>query len=151
MDTGKIFTDKKRTMIKEELKQIKSTPAELRKFGLTIGGLLTLIGIIMIILDAKHKLIFSGVGFLFMFLGLTFPKALKWIYKLWMGFSVVLGFFSTRIILSLLFYFVLTPINFLHKFTGKNFLDLKIEKSAESYWQKRPQVAFDKSRYEKQF
>ena len=138
-------------MIAEEIKQIKSTPAELRKFGLTIGGLLTLIGIIMFILHAKNKLIFSGFGFLFMFLGLTLPKALKWIYKLWMGLSVVLGFFSTRIILSLLFYFVLTPINFLHKFTGKNFLDLKIEKLAASYWRKRPQGTFDKSRYEKQF
>ena len=138
-------------MIKEELKQIKTTPTELRKFGLTIGGLLTLIGIIMFILHAKNKLIFSGLGFLFIFLGLTLPKALKWIYKLWMGLSVVLGFFSTRIILSLLFYFVLTPINFLHKFTGKNFLDLKIEKSAASYWRKRPQGTFDKSRYEKQF
>jgi len=138
-------------MIAEELKQIKSTPAELRKFGLTIGGLLTIIGIIMIILHEKNKLIFSGLGFLFIFLGLTLPKALKWIYKLWMGFSVVLGFFSTRIILSLLFYFVLTPIKFLYKFTGKNFLDLKIEKSATSYWRKRPQETFDKSRYEKQF
>ncbi|MCK9211845.1 MAG: SxtJ family membrane protein [Ignavibacteriaceae bacterium] len=138
-------------MIKEELKQIKATPAELRKFGLTIGGLLSLIGIIMIILQAKHKLIFCGLGFLFMFLGLALPKALKWIYKLWMGFSVVLGFFSTRIILSLLFYFVLTPIKFIYKFTGKNFLDLKIEKSAASYWRKRPQATFDKSQYEKQF
>lgn len=138
-------------MIKEEFKQIKSTPEVLRKFGLTIGGLLTVVGIILIILNAKHKLIFSGFGFLFMFLGLTLPKSLKWIYKLWMGLSVVLGFFSTRVILSLLFYFVLTPINFLHKFTGKKFLDLKIEKSAASYWQKRSPVAFDKSRYEKQF
>jgi len=138
-------------MIKEELKQIKTTPTELRKFGLTIGGLLTLIGIIMFILHAKNKLIFSGFGFLFMFLGLTLPKALKWIYKLWMGFSVVLGFFSTRIILSLLFYFVLTPIKFLYKFTGKKFLDLIIERSATTYWRKRPQVTFDKSRYEKQF
>jgi len=139
------------SLIKEELKQIKSTPAELRKFGLTIGGLLTIIGIIMIILHAKHKLIFSALGFLFIFLGLTFPKMLKWIYKLWMGFSVVLGFFSTRIILSLLFYFVLTPIKFLYKFTGKKFLDLKIERSGATYWRKRPQAAFDKSRYEKQF
>jgi len=138
-------------MIKEELKQIKTTPTELRKFGLTIGGLLTIIGIILIILHAKHKLIFSGLGFLFMFVGLTFPKTLKWIYKLWMGLSVVLGFFSTRVILSLLFYFVLTPINFLHKFTGKKFLDLKIEKSTTTYWRKRPLGTFDRSRYEKQF
>jgi len=138
-------------MITEELKQIKSTPAELRKFGLTIGGIFTVIGIIMIILHAKNKLIFSWLGFLFIFLGLTLPKALKWIYKLWMGLSIVLGFFSTRIILSLLFYFVLTPINYLYKFTGKKFLDLKIEKSAATYWQKRPEAAFDKSRYEKQF
>ncbi len=138
-------------LIKEEIKQIKTTPAELRKFGLTIGGLLSLIGIILIILHAKNKLIFSGLGFLFIFLGLTLPKALKWIYKLWMGFSVVLGFFSTRIILSLLFYFVLTPIKFIYKFTGKNFLDLKIERAETSYWRKRPLATFDKSQYEKQF
>lgn len=138
-------------MIKEEIKQIKATPAELRKFGLTIGGLLSIIGLALILLHAKHRAIFSGLGFLFILLGISFPKALKWIYKLWMGFSIVLGFFSTRIILSLLFYFVLTPIKFLYKFTGKNFLDLKIEKSTTSYWRKRPQVTFDKSRYEKQF
>jgi len=138
-------------MIKEELKQIKATPVELRKFGITIGGLFTVIGIILIILNAKHKLMFSGLGFLFIFLGLTVPKTLKWIYKLWMGLSVVLGFFSTRIILSLLFYFVLTPIKFLYKFTSKSFLDLKIDKSTTSYWRKRPPVMFDKSHYEKQF
>ncbi|MCK9425179.1 MAG: SxtJ family membrane protein [Ignavibacteriaceae bacterium] len=138
-------------MIAEEIKQIKATPAELRKFGLTIGGLLSVIGIILIILHAKNKLIFSGLGFLIMFLGLTLPKALTWVYKLWMGLSVVLGFISTRIILSILFYFVLTPIKFLYKFTGKNFLDLKIEKSAASYWRKRPVITFDKSQYEKQF
>lgn len=138
-------------MIKEELKQIKATQPELRKFGITIGGLFTIIGMILLILNAKHKLIFSGLGFLFIFWGLTIPKTLKWVYKIWMGFSVVLGFFSTRIILSLLFYFVLTPIKFLYKFTGKNFLDLKIDKSAASYWRKHPQGTFDKSRYEKQF
>jgi len=138
-------------MIKEEIKQIKATPAELRKFGLTIGGLLSIIGLTLILLNAKHKVIFSGLGFLFILLGVSFPKALKWIYKLWMGLSVVLGFISTRIILSALFYFVLTPIKFFYKFTGKNFLDLKIEKSAASYWRKRPQGTFDKSQYEKQF
>jgi len=138
-------------MIKEEIKQIKSTPAELKKFGLTIGSLLSLIGIVLIILDGKQTVVFCGLGLLFIFLALVLPKALKWIHKIWMGFSIILGFFSTRIILGLLFYFVITPIRILYKLSGKKFLDLRINRSAATYWQKRPQQTFDKTQYEKQF
>ena len=61
----------------------------------------------------------------------------------WMRFSQVLGWFSTRIVLSLFFYLIITPTGLLMKLLGKDLLDQKINKSARSYWIKRDLNKFD--------
>jgi len=138
-------------MILNDIKKITSTPAELKKFGVTVGSVFLLLGGVMFFLHGKHALLFLSAGIVLLLLGATFPKVLLPLHKLWMSLGIVLGFFSTRLILGLLFYVVFTPIRIINKLAGKKLLDLRIEPEAETYWQKRPVRKFEKAEYEKQF
>jgi hypothetical protein len=137
-------------MILEEIKNIKSDKKELKKFGITIGGTLLLISIFLFIYEKPSASYFMGGGFLFQAVAQIFPQLFLPLQKIWMAFAVVMGFVMTRVILSILFYIVIAPINFLSKLFGKDFLDLKIEKERDSYWNLRDEE-YSKSSTEKQF
>jgi hypothetical protein len=68
-----------------------------------------------------------------------------------MSLAIVLGFIMSRVILTVLFYLVLTPISFLAKLVGKKFMVLKYDKSAKTYWEKRTIIQKKQIDYERQF
>ena len=68
-----------------------------------------------------------------------------------MTFAVVLGWFMTRVILSLLFYVIITPIGLVLRIFGKDFLELKKQAVQGSYWNQRDSNLEKNQNYEKQF
>ena len=135
----------------EEIKNIKSTKKDLRKFGITIGTALIVLTVVLYFLDKSYYLYFGAAGLLLIIAGFLFPVILKPLNIIWMGFAIILGWFSSRIILTIVFYFVLTPISFIAKISGKKFLDLKYKTNESSYWIKREIIKPDRSSYEKQY
>lgn len=138
-------------MILEEIRNIKSEKKDLRSFGVTFG---VIFGILAGALWWKGKDTYSTFAILsliFFLTGFILPALLKPLQKAWMVFAVVLGWFMTRAILSVLFYAVFTSIGVLSRLFGKNFLDLKLSGLEKSYWIPRESRPFDKSNYEKQF
>ena len=138
-------------MLKEEFKYIKETKKDLRKFGLTVGSVLIIIGVVLYCFEKSSAVYFMLSGGLLVLTAVIYPQALKWLNKAWMGLAIVLGFVMSRIILTLLFYLVLTPIGFLAKIFGKKFLDLQYDKSADTYWEKRTIKEKNNFDYERQF
>lgn len=138
-------------MILEEIKEIKSDKKELRKFGYTIGIALLVIGAASLYFGraSNHYLIF--IGALVLFVGLIYPILLKPFQKIWMGIAIVLGFIMTRIILSLLFYFVFMPMRFIARIFGKKFIDLNFKEVTDSYWNKRNKKMYEPIDTERQF
>jgi len=120
----------------EEIKNIKTDIKSLKSFGITIGiVLLVIAGLLYFKEQDSYKFFLYITGF-FIGFGLLIPRALKPIYLIWMAFALVLGWFMTRMILSLLFYFLITPIGIISRIFGNNFLETKkINKT--SYWNKR--------------
>jgi hypothetical protein len=53
-------------------------------------------------------------------LGLTKPSLLKWPSKLWWKMAIALGHVNARIILTIAFVIVLTPIGLLWRLLGKD-------------------------------
>jgi hypothetical protein len=51
-----------------------------------------------------------------------------------MGLAFALGWIVSRILITILFYMVVTPVSFIAKIFGKKFLDLKFRDSNNSYW-----------------
>ena len=67
-----------------------------------------------------------------------------------MIFSVILDWIMTRIILSIIFYFIITPIGLITRALGEDFLALK-KVEHDSYWNIRDSISKKNQDYEKQF
>jgi len=135
----------------EEIKNIKSEKSDLRKFGITIGVILLIIAGFLFWKEKESFQILLTFGVTLCILGIAIPFILKPIYWVWMIFATILGWIMTRVILSLLFYIIFTPIGLIPRFFGKQFLELRWDKSKESYWNFRTNEHLKKENYEKQF
>lgn len=138
-------------MIIEEIKNIKETKKDLRKFGVTVGIVLLIITGFLFWKQKESYFYFLIIGATLLFAGLIFPVILKPLNKIWMTLAILMGWVMTRVILIILFYLVLTPLAFAARIVGKNFLDLQIDKSKNSYWEGREKIKYEPSDYEKQF
>ena len=119
-----------------EIKNIKESKKDLRKFGLTIGIVLVLLAAILFFVGKSTYITWGIIGIVFILTGLIFPVILKPLNKMWMGLAIILGWIMTRVILSILFYLALTPLRVIAGVFGKKFLDSKIDPKAETYWEK---------------
>ena len=77
--------------------------------------------------------------------------ALKTFYKYWMKVAHFIGNVITGIILSILFYFVFTPVGIVIRILRKDLLDKKLQPEQDSYWIKRKQEEFHKEHFRRQF
>ena len=134
----------------EEIKNIRLAKKDLKNFGVIIGIILSLFGFFLIHRGTESFIYFLSVGLIFFCLSFIAPKILKPIYKLWMTFAVIIGWIMTRLILSVLFYSLITGIAILTRIIGKDFLNLKIN-NKESYWNNRNRDYELNQDYEKQF
>jgi len=120
----------------QEFKNINKEKSDIRNFGLLIGLILLLIGGLFFYKGNHIYLNLSIVGTLFIVTGIVVPFVLKPLYMFWMYFAVVLGWFMTRLLLTILFYFVMTPIGFLLRIFKKELME-KIDYNSQSYWSKK--------------
>jgi hypothetical protein len=80
------------------------------------------------------------------------PAAFRIVYRVWIGFSVIIGYFVSRIILLLVFLIVMVPTGLLMRALGKDPMERKLQPETHSYWMKRaPDEDQSVERYEKQF
>tara|TARA_B100000519_G_C14229980_1_gene431911 strand:- start:888 stop:1301 length:414 start_codon:yes stop_codon:yes gene_type:complete len=135
----------------EEIKSIKKSNSDIRSFGITIGIILIIISAFLFYYEKSSYQIFFSVAFGFIGLGIILPISLKPIYIVWMTFAVILGWIMTRVILSLLFFLIMTPTGFIARLFGKQFLELEWDDSKNSYWNYRSKTDTLKEDYEKQF
>ena len=135
----------------EEIKNIKNEKSDFRKFGITIGLFLIVIAGFLFWRGKESFEIILISGSVLFVLGLVIPIVLKPVYWLWMILAVILGWIMTRVILSLLFYIVITPIGMFSRLFGSKFLDLKWDKSKDSYWNSRTTKQRNNEEYERQF
>ncbi len=125
---------------------------DLRQFGIALAGILTVFGTIH---HMRHHLLpaqwFAGVGIAVLCVALLAPRLLKPVYTIFLKVAHAIGWFNTRVILILIYYAILTPIAFIVKMCGKDFLNEKIEKNISSYWSTRQSTKSTKEQLEKQF
>jgi hypothetical protein len=138
-------------LIKEEIKSIANTHSDLRKFGITVGMVLVIIGSIMFWFDTNGYIYFTAAGTFLVFSGIVFPSILKPLNLVWMTIAILLGFMMTRIILAVLYYLILTPISLIAKISGKKFIEKGFDRNLNTYWNKREKKEIIPSEYERQF
>lgn len=131
--------------------KISATREEVRKFGYLFAGICVLIGAYTIYRGHNTWPWFAaGAGF-FLTAGLVGYPVLRPVYIVWMKFAFVLGWINTRVLLGVFFYLILTPIGLAMRIFGKDLLDEKMDRRANSYWKVRGAEGFEKERYERLF
>jgi len=137
--------------IREDIKQLKTGDRDLRKFGLMVGGIFLTLGLFFLWRHPNRTLYFAWPGGILMFLGVLAPRALRWIYIAWMSLAFALGFVMAHVILTIFFFLVLTPTGLIARLFGQDFLRLKLERTARSYWIPREKKVKSPLEYERQF
>lgn len=117
----------------DEIKKIKSGKKELREFGIVMGVFFGILGGLLL---WRHRpylwaAVLSSAFFVF---GFLFSQALRPLQKAWMVLAVMMGFVMSRVILTVLFFLVLTPLSLISRLLGKKYLDLTFRRPEPTYW-----------------
>ena len=134
----------------EEIKNIPNSNKDVRSFGITISIILFIISGLLFYYGKEIYQLIAIIGSGFLVLGLILPILLKPIYFVWMTFAAILGWIMTRVILTLVYFLIITPIGLITKFLGEDFLELK-KSNSDSYWNNRDSHLETNQDYEKQF
>lgn len=138
-------------MLRDEIKQIKSTRKELKKFGWMVGIALIILGVLFLIWEKESAIYFLGTGSLLLLSGLLVPMSLKYLHKVWMTLTIILASVVTYVLLGLLFYLGFTTMGMMARLLKKPFLDMEWKEPRESYWNYREQKNIDHNHLEKQY
>ena len=100
---------------------------QLKEFGLLVGlGFPIVIGLIIPLFGGHSFRTWTlWVGGPLLILGLLAPNTLFYPYKVWMKIGLALGWINSRIILGIIFLFVLEPISLFMRLIGYDPLRLK--------------------------
>lgn len=123
-----------------------------REFGLIVGGVLGLLSAWWLyrakFLSVAH--ITLPLGALLIVLGLLVPRVLVWPNRGWMLLAEGLSFVTTRIILGIVFFLVITPIGVVKRLSGWDPLERR-SGSSTSYWKPYSDRQLDPRHYEKMY
>ena len=107
-----------------------------RNFGILFFIVFLIIAFSLFI-DGKILWIWSLiVSLIFLFLGLSNSKLLGPLNFAWIKFGIILGRIIAPIIMSLIYFIIITPIGLFMRLIGKDLLQTKFSKN-NSYWIKR--------------
>lgn len=92
-----------------------------KSFGVSVGGVLVVIALFLLWRGRMARAeILGGVGAVLLVAGLLRPRLLKWPSAAWWRFSRALGHFNARVLLSIIFGLVLTPLSLVWRVSGKD-------------------------------
>jgi hypothetical protein len=115
-----------------------ASPKQLRSFGLIVGGVFSVLGVWPVLVHGLAIRAWAlGIGGLLIVPALIYPAVLKGPHRAWMTAGRLLGWINSRIILSIFFYVILTPIGVFLRLLGKDPMRRRYDPTAGSYRQAR--------------
>jgi hypothetical protein len=131
----------------------KEARREGRSFGLGVGGVLALVGAWWLwrgrFPAAAPWVLAAGV--LLLIGGLAAPGLLAAPARAWLRFGEALSYVTTRIVLGVVFYLVLTPLGLLRRLVGSDPLGRTSNASRGSFWRPYPARQRDPHHYLKMY
>lgn len=137
----------------QEIQQLDTSNKAIRKFCVVIAVALGVIGSFIYLKTQSLTTVqwLWGIGLLFLILGFIWPSVLRPVYRLWMLLAYFIGGIVSRVILTVLFYFVITPTGLLLRLLRKDILNQKFDRNLESYWVKKDYAGITRKQYRKMY
>jgi len=115
---------------------MKAKKGSNKSFGIVFFIVFLLIGIWPLINNETYRLWSFVISIIFLILGLSNSKLLTPLNNLWFKFGIFLGKIISPLVMSIIFFFVVTPIAILMRIFKKDLLNLKYNDN-HSYWIKK--------------
>jgi len=112
----------------------KVTPSSNRTFGMVVAAFFALIGVLPLLRGHPLRLWALPLSAIFLLAAVVAPASLAPLNRIWTALGALLHNLTNPIILGIFFYLVFTPFGSVMRLFGKDFLRLKLDPDAESYW-----------------
>ena len=113
--------------------------AQLRKFGLLVGGIFCAIGLWPAVIRGAGPRSWALVaGVLLLAPALLAPRILAPVYRIWMTVGEALGWINTRILLGVVFYGLITPMGLIRRLRSEDPMRRRHDPGAQSYRVPKP-------------
>lgn len=117
-----------------------------RSFGLLLGAVFLAIGFLRLWKGGGIRWWAVGVATLLMLLAVVAPTVLRQPKRAWLFLGFLLSLVVNPIVLSFLFFFVVTPAGLLMRLCGCHPLCLRTDPEAPTYWRTRTEPPSDMRR-----
>jgi predicted membrane metal-binding protein len=107
-----------------------------KSFGILFFIVFALISIWPLIQGGSLRIWPIPIALLFLILGLINSKLLNPLNIVWVKFGELLGRIIAPIVMSIIYFFIITPIGLFMRLIGKDLLKIKFS-NRQSYWTKR--------------
>jgi hypothetical protein len=123
-----------------------------KEFGLVVGGVFSLLGLWWLYRGkfGSAAYVLTGAGAALIIFAVVAPRLLNFPRKLWMKLAEGMAYVSSRIILAIIFFLVVTPIGVVKRLMGWDPLQRR-SGSRESFWHPYPARQQNPRHYEKMF
>ena len=110
------------------------TMKDLRQFGLLVGCVFAVIGLWPVVFRSESPHLWAMIlGSLLIVLGAIVPQSLKQVHAAWMKVGHILGSINTRIILGIIYYFLITPMGLVMRLMGRDPMHRALRQGTDSY------------------
>ena len=113
---------------------MSSDVRSLRSFGFLVGGVFLLLGVWPVAVRREDPRLWAlTAAILLLGPAVVHPRALGPVHRVWMKIGHVLGWINTRIILSFLFYVIVTPVGLVLRLRAKDPMQRVFDPRAATY------------------
>ena len=143
--------------ILQEIKELPAGQRDVRKFAVTVGVAFVVLWAIFAFVipylfgKGGDQPLLWQIGVVLAVVGALAPPVVLPLYYAWMTMALALGYVMTRVLLTIFFFLVLTPVGLVFRLIGRDALHRKLDREAESYWIEKEYLIKDRSRFEKFF
>src|SRR5207249_2681334 len=107
---------------------------QLRHFGLLVGGIFALIGLWPVLFRTEGPRLWAlALAVLLVVPALVLPRSLTHVHRAWMAAGEALGWINTRILLSVIFYGLVTPMGIVMRRFGRDPMQRRFEPDVATY------------------
>src|SRR5205809_267313 len=112
---------------------------QLRHFGLVVGGIFGVIGFWPMVFRGEGPRLWAlALAVALVLPAIALPRSLARVHRVWMVVGETLGWINTRILLSLVFYGIVTPMGIIIRHFGRDPMRRGFEPRVDTYRVPKP-------------